>query len=137
MQLARLSIALFPDRAFIGLPSDAKYIWERTEWASVYLKRHLLVSEWVDPEIVQDMSLADLRNSLSMLLERPFHSLNEIRSDPPEGIGTDLFLPMAWKWSWEYASICIEQHEASQEEGTSSDWEKAGSEAASDSEGED
>jgi len=136
VQLARLCVAMFPDHAFLGLPADANYRQERDEWASDYLKRHLLVSDWVAPDVVQEMSLADMRNSLTMLLERPSQSLNDVRSDPLEGLDADLFLPLAWKWSWEYASICVEQHEAGQEDESSSDWEEGGSEVASDSEGE-
>jgi hypothetical protein len=137
VQLSRLCVAMFPDESFLGLPIDVNYIREHMAWASDYLKRHLLVSEWVDPDVVQEMSLEDMLRSLSMLLERPLHSLNEIRSDPPEGIDSDLFLPLTWEWSWGYASICLEQHEAGQEDEASSDWEGAGSEMASESEGED
>jgi len=136
LQLARLCVAMFPDHAFLGLPADANYQQERDAWACDYLKRHLLVSEWVDPDVVQDMNLEDMRNSLTLLLNRPPESLNEVPTDPPEGLDTDLFLPLAWKWSWEYASTCVEQHEAGQKAESSSDWEEGGSEVASDSEGE-
>lgn len=134
VQLSRLGVAMFPDHAFLGLPTDANYIREHIEWASDYLKRHLLVSEWIDPNIAQEMSFEDMRNSVLILLERT--ALKEIRTDPPEGLDTDLFLPLAWKWSWEYADICLEQHEASQEAESGSDWEEADSRLASDSEGE-
>lgn len=96
------------------------------------------MSEWVDPDVVQDMSLADMRSSLSILVTRKIrsaHSLNEIHSDPPEGLDTELLLPLAWKWSWDYANICMEQHEAGQEN-ESSDRGEAGSPLVSDSEGE-
>lgn len=134
VHLARLCVAILPDHASLGLPTDANYLRERDEWASDYLKRRLLSSEWVDTDVVREMSLADMRNSLRVLLECPPQSMNEIRSDPPEGLDNDLFLPLAWKWSWEYANICIEQHEAGQEPGSSSDWGEAGSVLASDSE---
>ena len=137
VQLARLCVAMLPDHASLGLPTDADYAREYDEWASDYLKRHLLSSEWVDPDVVREMSLADMQNSLRVLLEYPPQSMNEIRSDPPEGLDNDLFIPLAWKWSWEYANICIEQHEAGQEPGSSSDWGEAGSVLASDSEYED
>ncbi|GAB7328165.1 hypothetical protein MBLNU13_g00193t1 [Cladosporium sp. NU13] len=137
VQLARLCLAMFPDHGLLGLPTDVNYSRERDEWASDYLKRHLLVSEWANPDVVQEMSVADMRSSLLVLLQRPPQSLNEIRTAPPKGLDADLFLPLAWKWSWEYASICIERHEAGQESESSSDWEESGSEMASDSEGED
>lgn len=139
-QIAPLWIATLKNPTFLGFPSDANYRQEHDQWASDCLKRHLLVSEWVDPEVVQEMSLEDMQNSLSMLLERLVHgphSLNEVHSDPPEGIDGDIFLPLAWKWGWEYANICLEQHEAGQEGELGSDWEEAGSELTSDNEGED
>jgi hypothetical protein len=82
------------------------------------------------------MTLTVMRDSLSILLKRPSQSLKEIRTDPPEGIDSNLFPPLAWKWSWEHANICLEQHEAGQEVELDSDWEQAGSELASDSGGE-
>jgi hypothetical protein len=80
------------------------------------------------------MNLTDMRDALSILLERP--PLKEIRTDPPEGIDSDLFPPLAWRWSWEYANPCLEQHEAGREAELDSDWEEAGSGMAPDSEGE-
>jgi hypothetical protein len=133
VQLSRLCVAMSPDQSFLGLPTDVNYIREYMAWSSDYLKRHLLVSEWVDPDVVRDMNLTDMRDALSILLERPSQSLKEIRTDPPEGIDSDLFPPLAWKLSWEYANICLEQHEASREAELDSDWEEAGS---NDSEGE-
>jgi hypothetical protein len=137
VQLARLYIATTKNYTFLGFPEDADYAQEHEEWASDYLKRHLLVSEWIDPDVVRDISLADMRTSLRMLLAPPSHSAHspsEIHDDPPEGIDAELFMPLAWKWSWEYANICIEQHEAGQEPGSSSDGGEAGSVLASDSE---
>ena len=139
IQTAHLWIATLENHTFLSFADDANYRQEHEEWASDYLKRHLLVSEWVDHDIVQEMSLADMRSSLSTLLGRfvrSSYSLNEVHSDPPEDIDADLFLPLAWKWSWEYANICLEQHEAGQEDELSSDWEGNGSEMASGSEGE-
>lgn len=135
LQLAQLCIATITDRGFLGLPTDANYQQELDEWASDYLKRHLIVSEWVDSDVVRAMSLADMRKSFSILLARP--SLKELRTDPPEGLDADLFLPLAWKRSWEYTNICIEHHEAGQEAESSSDWEQGGPESGADSEGED
>jgi hypothetical protein len=140
LQLSRLSIAIVGNYTHDGLPQDANYPREHDEWAADHLKRHLLVSEWVDPDVVQDMSLDVMRHSLSMLLERfvyDAHSLREIRSDPPEGIDTDLFVPLAWKWSWKYANICMEYHEGGQEDEPSSVYWEAGSALGSDGEGED
>jgi hypothetical protein len=134
VQLSRLCVAMSPDQSFLGLPTDVNYIREYMAWASDYLKRHLLVSEWVDPDVVRDMNLTDMRDALSILLERP--PLKEIRTDPPEGIDSDLFPPLAWRWSWEYANTCLEQYEAGREAELDSDWEEAGSGMAPDSEGE-
>ena len=140
LQLSHLSVAIVGNFTQVGLPQDANYPREHDEWAADYLRRHLLVSEWVDPDVVQDMCLEDMRQSLSMLLEHfvhSTHSLKEVRSDPPEGIDADLFLPLAWRWSWEYANLCMEYHEGGQEDESSSFYWPAGSASGSDGEGED
>ena len=134
--LANLCIATIANHAFLGLPTDMDYRRELDEWAYVYLKRHLLVSEWADPDMVRDISLADMRRSFSLLL-RDIHYLKRIHTDRPEGLDADLFIPLAWDWSWEFANICAEQHESGQEVESSSDWEEAGGEVGSDGEGED
>lgn len=93
------------------------------------LKRHLLVSDWADPKDVQDMSLKDMRHCLIALLRRP--DLKEIRTEPPKDVDDDLFMPLAWKWGWEYSNACVERLQAGREVEQSSEWEDFGSEAAS------
>ena len=135
VQLARVVVATTQNH-WLGLPNDANYRQELDDWSCEYLKRHLRVSEWADPDMIREISLEDTRRSLQMLLLGDL-DLKEVRTDPPEGLDADLFVPLAWKFGWKFANICAEQHEASHEFESSSDWEEGGSEEASGSEGED
>lgn len=128
-QLAYLCIATVAGSHRFSLPGGVVHGRELDEWASDLLKRHLLVSDWADPKDVQNMSLRDMSDCLIALLRRP--DLKEIRTEPPEGIDDDLFVPLAWKWSWEYSNACVEQLQAGHEIERSSEWEESGSEAGS------
>jgi hypothetical protein len=131
--LAHLSIAIGMNPPFLGLPTDANYLQELDKWAYDYLKRHLLVSGWADPDMLRGIGLADMRRSLSLLI-RDTSSLDRIDTDTPEDLDADLSVPLAWNWGWQYARICAEQHEAGQEVEAGSDLEEEGSESASESE---
>lgn len=133
-KLAHLSIAAFPAYSFLSDQWDKTSAKELDAWALDLLKRHLLASKCSDPSMIQDMSLEDLRKSLSLLLQRP--SLSKARTDPPEDLDADLFVPLAWSYGWQYANICADQHEAGLEVEEGSDWDKeySASDAESDEE---
>jgi hypothetical protein len=122
MQFAHLSIAANPAYSLVPRRSNKSYGKELDAWAIDLLKRHLLASKCSDPSMIQDMSLEDLRKSLSLLLQRP--SLSKARTDPPEDLDPDLFVPLAWSYGWQYANICADQHEAGLEVEEGSDWDE-------------
>jgi hypothetical protein len=131
-KFAHLSIAAFPACAFLDLPGGKEYRKELDVWALNLLKRHLLASKCSDPTMVQKMSLDDLRKSMSLLLNRP--SFSGPRTDPPEDLDADLFVPLAWTYGWQYANICADQHEAGREVEEGSDWDEEGSASAAEDE---
>jgi hypothetical protein len=134
-KLAHLSIAAFPACALVQLPCGKEYRKELEVWALDLLKRHLLASKCSDPTMVQDMSLDDLRKSMSLLLDRP--SFSRPRTDPPEDLDADLFVPLAWTYGWQYANICADQHEAGLEVEEGSDWDEENSASAAESDDDD
>jgi hypothetical protein len=135
MQFAHLSIAANPAYSLVPRRSNKSYGKELDAWAIDLLKRHLLASQCSDPAMVQDMSLDDLRKSLSLLVQRL--SLSKARADPPEDLDADLFVPLAWSYGWQFANICADQHEAGLEVEEVSDWDEECSASAAESEEED
>jgi hypothetical protein len=135
MQFAHLSIAANPAYSLVPRRSNKSYGKELDAWAIDLLKRHLLASQCSDPAMVQDMSLDDLRKSLSLLVQRL--SLSKARADPLEDLDADLFVPLAWSYGWQFANICADQHEAGLEVEEVSDWDEECSASAAESEEED